>query len=100
MNINIDCPEWTIDRLMDSVVSSLKKDVVKREHLYFVEIPEEGCYADYDKFKNQVAKEVAKLIYEDIKESKVIEIKIDSSIKNIEKILHDRANKQARILSL
>ena len=51
------------------------------------DIPDEGCYTPYDKFKNYVANLVADRIYQYMIDNEEIKIRIDKAISNAEKTI-------------
>ena len=57
--IEIKLEDWNEKELQKAVVNKVFETVISREFKMYGNIPEEGCYTPYDKFKNQIANLVA-----------------------------------------
>ena len=57
--IEIKLEDWNEKELQKAVVNKVFETVIAREFKLHGDIPEEGCYTPYDKFKNQIANLVA-----------------------------------------
>lgn len=61
--------------------------MIQREFKLYGDIPDEGCYTPYDKFKNYVANLVADRIFKYMVENDEIKTRINSSIDKAEKTI-------------
>ena len=61
--IEIKLNDWDERELQYKVVEKVAEQVIRREFKLYGNIPEEGCYTPYDKFKNYIANLVADRIF-------------------------------------
>ncbi|MDD5980169.1 MAG: hypothetical protein PUC23_03555 [bacterium] len=69
------------------VVQKCAEKIISSEFKLYGDIPNEGCYTPYDKFKNYVANLVADRIYQYMIDNEEIKIRIDKAISNAEKTI-------------
>ena len=102
--IEIKLNDWDERELQYEVVEKVAEQVIQREFKLYGNIPEEGCYTPYDKFKNYIANLVADRIFKyminndevNSRVNKAIEraekVIVDSYFKNVNKVSKDRDN--------
>ena len=102
--IEIKLNDWDERELQYEVVEKVAKQVIQREFKLYGNIPEEGCYTPYDKFKNYIANLVADRIFKyminndevNSRVNKAVEraekVIVDSYFKNVNKVSKDRDN--------
>ena len=62
----------------------MNDDLISREFKLYGDIPDDGCYTPYDKFKNYVANLVADRIFKYMIENPEIRKRIDTAIDKAE----------------
>lgn len=102
--IEVKLNNWDEKDLQCKVVEKVTEQVVRREFKLYGEIPEEGCYTPYDKFKNYIANLVADRIFKYMVDNDEINIRVNKAIekaekaiinnyfKSVDKVLKDRDN--------
>ena len=82
--IKIDLEDWEEADLKERIVERISNTIIKREFKLYGDIPDEGCYTPYDKFKNYVANLVADRIFKHMADNPEIRKRIDSAIDKAE----------------
>ena len=102
--IEIKLNNWDEKDLQCKVVEKVAEQVVRREFKLYGEIPEEGFYTPYDKYKNYIANLVADRIFKYMVDNDEINIRVNKAIekaeraiinnyfKSVDKVLKDRDN--------
>lgn len=85
--IEVKLDEWNEIELQDRVVDKVADKIIPKEFKLYGNIPEEGCYTPYDKFKNYIANLVADRIFEFMIGNEEIQKRIDKAIENAEKTI-------------
>lgn len=85
--IEIKLEDWNEKELQKAVVNKVFETVISREFKMYGNIPEEGCYTPYDKFKNQIANLVADRFFNYLINNEDITSRIDKAIENAEKAI-------------
>ena len=85
--IKIDLSDYEEVDLKNRIVNKCAERIISREFKLYGDIPDEGCYTPYDKFKNYVANLVADRIYQYMIDNEEIKIRIDKAISNAEKTI-------------
>ena len=85
--IKIDLSDWEERDIKDRIVERISEQIIKKEFKLYGNIPDEGCYTPYDKFKNYVANLVADRIFKYMVDNPEIEKRIDKTIDNAEKTI-------------
>ncbi len=85
--INVEFENWEEEELKARVVNKISEKVIQREFKLYGDIPDNGCYTPYDKFKNYVANLVADRIFKYMVENDEIKARINSSIDKAEKTI-------------
>ena len=85
--IKIDLSDYEEVDLKNRIVNKCAERIISREFKLYGDIPDEGCYTPYDKFKNYVANLVADRIYQYMIDNEEIKIRIDRAISNAEKTI-------------
>ena len=85
--IKIDLSDYEEADLKKRIVNKCAERVISSEFKLYGDIPDEGCYTPYDKFKNYVANLVADRIYQYMIDNEEIKIRIDKAISNAEKTI-------------
>ena len=85
--IKIDLSDYEETDLKNRIVNKCAERIISREFKLYGDIPDEGCYTPYDKFKNYVANLVADRIYQYMIDNEEIKIRIDKAISNAEKTI-------------
>lgn len=85
--IEIKLNNWDEKDLQCKVVEKVSEQVVRREFKLYGEIPEEGCYTPYDKFKNYIANLVADRIFKYMVDNDEINIRVNKAIEKAEKAI-------------
>lgn len=93
MKIEMELPDWSADKITTAVVQNLEKQIINDSNKYYGDIPEEGCYTEYDKFKNQVANLVANKLTEKIIASDTVQNRIAIILDRVEESIKNRAHK-------
>lgn len=85
--IEIKLEDWNEKELQKAVVNKVFETVISREFKLYGNIPEEGCYTPYDKFKNQIANLVADRFFNYLINNEDTTSRIDKAIENAEKAI-------------
>ena len=85
--IKIDLTDYEETDLKNRIVNKCAERIISGEFKLYGDIPDEGCYTPYDKFKNYVANLVADRIYQYMIDNEEIKIRIDKAISNAEKTI-------------
>ena len=85
--IKIDLSDYEEADLKNRIVNKCAERIISGEFKLYGDIPDEGCYTPYDKFKNYVANLVADRIYQYMIDNEEIKIRIDKAISNAEKTI-------------
>ena len=85
--IKIDLSDYEETDLKNRIVNKCAERIISREFKLYGDIPDEGCYTPYDKFKNYIANLVADRIYQYMIDNEEIKIRIDKAISNAEKTI-------------
>lgn len=85
--IKIDLSDYEEVDLKNRIVNKCAERIISSEFKLYGNIPDEGCYTPYDKFKNYVANLVADRIYQYMVDNEEIKIRIDKAISNAEKTI-------------
>ena len=85
--IKIDLSDYEEADLKNRIVNKCAERIISSEFKLYGDIPDEGCYKPYDKFKNYVANLVADRIYQYMIDNEEIKIRIDKAISNAEKTI-------------
>lgn len=85
--IKIDLSDYEEVDLKNRIVNKCAERIISGEFKLYGDIPDEGCYTPYDKFKNYVANLVADRIYQYMIDNEEIKIRIDKAISNAEKTI-------------
>ena len=62
--IKIDFSDYEVTDINNRIVNKCAERIISGEFKLYGDIPDEGCYTPYDKFKNYVANPVAARIYQ------------------------------------
>ena len=85
--IKIDLEDYEEADLKNRIVNKCAERIISGEFKLYGDIPDEGCYTPYDKFKNYVANLVADRIYQYMIDNEEIKIRIDKAISNAKKTI-------------
>lgn len=85
--ITIELDGWDERDLQNKVADKLTRKIVSNEFKLYGDIPKEGCFTPYDKFKNYIANLVADRIFKYMVENDEIQKRIDNAIENAEKTI-------------
>ena len=85
--IKIDLSDYEEADLKSRIVNKCAERIISSEFKLYGDIPDEGCYTPYDKFKNYVANLVADRIYQYMIDNEEIKIRIDKAISNAKKTI-------------
>ena len=85
--IKIDLSDYEEVDLKNRIVDKCAERIISSEFKLYGDIPDEGCYTPYDKFKNYVANLVADRIYQYMIDNEEIKIRIDKAISNAKKTI-------------
>lgn len=85
--IKIDFSDYEVTDIKNRIVNKCAERIISGEFKLYGDIPDEGCYTPYDKFKNYVANLVADRIYQYMIDNEEIKIRIDRAISNAEKTI-------------
>ena len=85
--IKIDFSDYEVTDIKNRIVNKCAERIISGEFKLYGDIPDEGCYTPYDKFKNYVANLVADRIYQYMIDNEEIKIRIDKAISNAEKTI-------------
>ena len=85
--IKIDFSDYEVTDIKNRTVNKCAERIISSEFKWYGNIPDEGCYTPYDKFKNYVANLVADRIYQYMIDNEEIKIRIDKAISNAEKTI-------------
>lgn len=97
--IEIKLNNWDEKDLQYKVVEKVTEQVIQREFKLYGEIPEEGCYTPYDKFKNYIANLVADRIFKYMINNDEINTRINKAIERAEKVIVDNYFKSVNKVS-
>lgn len=93
--IEIKLNNWDEKDLQCKVVEEITEKVIQREFKLYGDIPEEGCYTPYDKFKNYIANLVADRIFQYMINNDEIKIRVNDAIERAEKTIINNHFKSA-----
>lgn len=85
--IKIDLSDYEVTDIKNRIVNKCAERIISGEFKLYGDIPDEGCYTPYDKFKNYVANLVADRIYQYMIDNEEIKIRIDKAISNAKKTI-------------
>ena len=85
--IKIDFSDYEVTDIKNRIVNKCAERIISGEFKLYGDIPDEGCYTPYDKFKNYVANLVADRIYQYMIDNEEIKIRIDKAISNAKKTI-------------
>lgn len=94
--IKIDLEAWEESDIKERIVERISDTIISREFKLYGDIPDEGCYTPYDKFKNYVANLVADRIFKYMVDNPEIRKRIDTAIDKAEKSIVATAVKNRR----
>lgn len=97
--IEIKLNDWDERELQYEVVEKIAEQVIQREFKLYGNIPEEGCYTPYDKFKNYIANLVADRIFKYMINNDEINTRINKAIERAEKVIVDNYFKSVNKVS-
>lgn len=93
--IEVKLNNWDEKDLQYKVVEKVSGQIIQREFKLYGEIPKEGCYTPYDKFKNYVANLVADRIFKYMVENDEVKTRVNNAIERAEKAINDYYFKNA-----
>ena len=85
--IEIKLNNWDEKDLQCKVVEKVTEQVIRREFKLYGEIPEEGCYTPYDKFKNYIANLVVDRIFQYMVDNDEVKTRVNNAIEKAEKAI-------------
>ena len=85
--IKIDFSDYEVTDIKNRIVNKCAERIISSEFKLYGDIPDEGCYTPYDKFKNYIANLVADRIYQYMINNEEIKIRIDKAISNAKKTI-------------
>lgn len=85
--IKINLSDYEVTDIKNRIVNKCAEKIISSEFKLYGDIPDEGCYTPYDKFKNYVANLVADRIYQYMIDNEEIKIRIDKAISNAKKTI-------------
>ena len=85
--ITITLDDWEERELQNKVAQKCVEKIIASEFKLYGDVPEEGYYTPYDKFKNYIANLVADRIYQYMIDDGEIKSRIDKAIANAEKTI-------------
>ena len=94
--IKIELEPWEESDIKTRIVEKVSNMIISHEFKLYGEIPEEGCFTPYDKFKNYVANLVADRIFKYMVDNPEIRKRIDTAIDKAEKSIVATVIKQNR----
>lgn len=94
--IKVEMDGYDTKKVVDMITKKTMDKMFENQE-YFGNIPEEGVYTSFDKFKNQIANLIADKVFKEIVESKEIEKGIEIAIQKAEKVVNDRINKKINL---
>ena len=95
--ITVELKDWEELDLKNKVVEKVADQIIRIEFKLYGDIPDEGCYTPYDKFKNYIANLVADRIFKYMIENDEIQKRIDLAInKASESIVIARMKREMR----
>lgn len=93
--IEIKLNDWDERELQYEVVEKVAEQVIRREFKLYGNIPEEGCYTPYDKFKNYIANLVADRIFKYMINNDEVNSRVNKAIERAEKTIINNHFKSA-----
>ena len=78
--IEITLKDWEENDLKNRIVGKCTERIIASEFKLYGDIPEEGCYTPYDKFKNFIANLVADRIFQYMVGNEEVKARIDNAI--------------------
>lgn len=78
--IEIKLEDWEVADLKGRIVEKISATIIKKEFKTYGEIPEDGFFTPYDKFKNYVANLVADRIFNYMVNNEEVKKRIDVAI--------------------
>ena len=93
--IEIKLNDWNERELQYKVVEKVAEQVIRREFKLYGNIPEEGCYTPYDKFKNYIANLVADRIFKYMINNDEVNSRVNKAIERAEKTIINNHFKSA-----
>lgn len=85
--ITVKLEDWEEIELQNKVAQKCAEKIISSEFKLYGNVPDEGFYTPYDKFKNFVANLVADRIYQHMIDNGEIKARIDKAIDNAEKTI-------------
>ena len=95
--IKIELEPWEESDIKTRIVEKVSNKIISREFKFYGDIPDEGCYTPYDKFKNYVANLVADRIFKYMVDNPEIRKRIDTAIDKAEKSIVATVVKKRRV---
>ena len=95
--IEVQLQDWEERELQNKVVNKVANRIIEREFKLYGDIPKEGYYTPYDKFKNYVANLVADRIFKYMVDNEEIKRRIDKAISKAEKTIVAQHMKKAGV---
>ena len=91
--IEIKLESYEEKDIINLIVQRVSRDILSQKK-FWGEVPEEGHYSDFDKFKNQIAKLVSEKLYEDMINSGEVAKHVATALEKAEKTIDNRLNKK------
>ena len=93
--IEVKLNSWDEKELQCKVVEKVAGQIIQREFKLYGDIPEEGCYTPYDKFKNYIANLVADRIFKYMIDNDEVNSRVNKAIERAEKTIINNHFKSA-----
>ena len=93
--IEIKLNNWDEKDLQCKVVEKVAEQVIRREFKLYGNIPEEGYYTPYDKFKNYIVNLVADRIFKYMIDNDEVNLRVNKAIERAEKTIINNHFKSA-----
>lgn len=95
--IKIELEPWEESDIKARIVERISNTIISREFKLCGDIPDEGCYTPYDKFKNYVANLVADRIFKYMVNNPEIRKRIDCAIEKAEESIVSTVIRKKRL---
>ena len=83
--MKVELEYYTESDIINRTADKLTQKIVQNEFKLYGDIPKEGCYTPYDKFKNYIANIVADRIFNYMIGNDEIQKRIEKAVQNAEK---------------